>query len=193
MNSSFVVVIDEPENHLHPALQRSLLPDLIKAFPSVQFVVATHNPFMVTSVPDSNVYVLNYNDVQKVESRLLDLVNKAGSSNEVLRDILGVSNTLPIWAQDKVDSIIEKYSNIGISENSIMELRKDMSELGLEHLFPEAITKIVGKKFQNLRNQQYSKKKRLNGLRNIDDLLMGMRMSLKQHNFATGTQRLNQH
>ncbi len=144
LNSSFVVVIDEPENHLHPALQRSLLPDLIKAFPTVQFVVATHNPFMVTSVPDSNVYVLNYNNVRKVESGLLDIVNKAGSSNEVLRDVLGVSNTLPIWAQDKVNSIIEKYSGIGISENSIKGLRKEMSELGLEHLFPEAITTIVG-------------------------------------------------
>src|SRR5207249_9216056 len=56
LHDEFVVVIDEPEAHLHPALQQRLLPDLLRAFPRSQFIIATHNPFMVTSVADSNVY-----------------------------------------------------------------------------------------------------------------------------------------
>lgn len=43
-SESFVAIIDEPENHLHPELQRNFLGNLIKAFPNVQFIVATHNP-----------------------------------------------------------------------------------------------------------------------------------------------------
>lgn len=36
----FVVTFDEPENHLHPALQRELFPKLTSAFPQVQFITA---------------------------------------------------------------------------------------------------------------------------------------------------------
>jgi len=55
-----VVLIDEPENHLHPKLQKAVLRSLLAAFPSVQFICATHNPFVVTSVPRSFVYILKH-------------------------------------------------------------------------------------------------------------------------------------
>ncbi len=60
-----VVTIDEPENHLHPEIQRTLLPNLLSAFPKVQFVVTTHNPFIITSVPSSLVYVLRTSGEKK--------------------------------------------------------------------------------------------------------------------------------
>jgi hypothetical protein len=60
----FVVTIDEPENHLHPSLQRSLFPNLIRAFPKVQFIAATHSPFVVSSLKNSNVYVLRYQNAE---------------------------------------------------------------------------------------------------------------------------------
>lgn len=142
----FVVIIDEPEAHLHPALQQRLLPDLLKVFPRTQFIVATHNPFVVSSVPDSNVYVLNYNEELKVESKFLDLVNKAGSANEILRDVLGVPFTLPIWVDDKIQEIIDDFSQKEITEESLAELRQKMSTIGLEHLFPETLTKLLQKK-----------------------------------------------
>jgi len=43
VSESFVALIDEPENHLHPELQKNFLGNLIKAFPKVQFIIATHN------------------------------------------------------------------------------------------------------------------------------------------------------
>tara|TARA_Y100000296_G_C5164078_1_gene253544 strand:- start:740 stop:1978 length:1239 start_codon:yes stop_codon:yes gene_type:complete len=142
----FVIVMDEPENHLHPKLQRSLLPSLIKAFPNVQFVISTHNPFMVTSVPDSNVYVLSYNDMNRVDSSKLDLVNRSGSSNEILRDVLGVETTLPLWAEEKIEKAVSKISDLGINEASLTSLKKELSELGLHDYLPEALDKVLGVK-----------------------------------------------
>ena len=66
--SEFVVLIDEVENHLHATMQRAILPDFLTAFPNVQFIVSTHNPLIVGSVKDSNVYVLKYNKNNKVDS-----------------------------------------------------------------------------------------------------------------------------
>ncbi len=39
-----VVLIDEIELHLHPGLQRVILPRLQKVFPQAQFIVTTHSP-----------------------------------------------------------------------------------------------------------------------------------------------------
>jgi predicted ATP-binding protein involved in virulence len=57
----FTVLIDEIENHLHPTMQRSILPDLLQAFPNVQFIVSTHSALVVGSVKDSNVYAFRHN------------------------------------------------------------------------------------------------------------------------------------
>lgn len=141
----FVVTIDEPENHLHPELQRTLLPNFLAAFPNAQFIVATHNPFIVSSVPDSNVYVLDYNDNNKVESTYLDLVNKAGTSNDILREVLGLPTTMPIWVEQKLNTIVEKYSKMEFHEDTLSALRTEMSELGLEKVIPETISKISQK------------------------------------------------
>jgi predicted ATPase len=143
-NPAIVVVIDEPENHLHPELQRELLPGLLRAFPEGQFIVATHNPFIVGSVPDSNVYVLRYTDENRVRSELLDTVNKAGSSNEILRDVLGLEFTMPLWVEKRLDEIVTRYQTDPVDAATLRALRAEMAELGLVHLFPQAVASVLG-------------------------------------------------
>ncbi len=146
-NPRFVVIIDEPENHLHPTLQKTLLPSFVEAFPSAQFIIATHNPFMVGSVPDSDVYVLDYNEEvpSRVVSVKLDLINRAASSNEILRDVLGLRHTKPVWVEQKIKTLMEKYGDRTLSDTDLRELREDMKELNLGHLFPETIARIQQK------------------------------------------------
>lgn len=42
-----IVVVDEIDLHLHAVHQHDVLPELIKLFPKVQFVIATHSPLFV--------------------------------------------------------------------------------------------------------------------------------------------------
>ena len=57
-NKTAIVFIDEIETHLHVELQKRALPFLTHMFPNVQFVVATHSPFVITSLPNAVVYDL---------------------------------------------------------------------------------------------------------------------------------------
>lgn len=142
-NENYVVIIDEPENHLHPELQRTLLPKLLEAFPNIQFIVSTHNPFIISAVPTSNVYVLDYDEWGKVNSHSLDKINKSGSSNDILRDVLGISSTMPIWVENRVNEIIEKYSRLGATSENVNKMRKELEISGLDKLIPEAIVRVI--------------------------------------------------
>lgn len=56
-----VVVIDEIDLHLHPELEQSILSRLQKTFPSVQFIISTHSPLVLSGVenkPENIVYCM---------------------------------------------------------------------------------------------------------------------------------------
>lgn len=136
----FVCIIDEPENHLHPELQQSLLPNLIQAFPHVQFIIATHSPFMISAAYDSTVYALDYNDERKVICKKLDTVDKAGTANEILRDVLGLPFTMPLWAESKAEEILQKYADVGMDDTMLDQLEAELAEAGLGNLIPPPLT-----------------------------------------------------
>lgn len=141
----FTVLIDEIENHLHASMQRAILPDLISAFPNVQFIVTTHSPLIIGSVKNSNVYALKYNENNKIESILLDLENKAKNATEILNEILGVTFTMPIWVEIALNEIVKKYSQKEIDETVFYQMRNELKEFGLEDLMPLAIKDILKK------------------------------------------------
>lgn len=153
-----VVVIDEPENHLHPELQRSLLPGFLAAFPQVQFIVATHNPFVVGSVADSNVYALRYSQHldgrgevstegsaqgRSVSSILLETANKAGTSNEILREVLGLGATVGLWVEQRLDELVARYADEEPSLPLLRELRDELRALGMEDALPQALERVA--------------------------------------------------
>jgi predicted ATPase len=142
-HASFCVLLDEPENHLHPSLQREVIPSLLRAFPEVQFVVATHSPFVVTAAANSHVYVLDYNDDGYVESSRLDTGSKASGADETLQKVLGLPTTMPIWAESAFDKIIAKRLKAGMTGGDLRELRSELEEHGLVSKFPAAVSLIV--------------------------------------------------
>lgn len=141
--SQFVVVIDEPENHLHPQLQRALIPSLLSAFPEIQFVAATHSPFIVTSVPESNVYVLRFGSDGRVSSELLDQVSKAATASETLREVLGLDATVPLWVEDVLREIVDDFVGRPVNEQNLESLRQQLESIGMSEAFPTVTADIV--------------------------------------------------
>lgn len=141
-NGSFVVVADEPENHLHPKLQREVLPRLLQAFPQAQFIVATHNPFVVSSVRDSVVFALRFED-GRVTADELDLVEKAGTANDILREVLGVPVPLPVWVESAVNEFAESIDPAEVSSATIEALLANLNELGAGRQFSLVLNKLL--------------------------------------------------
>ena len=152
-NGACVVLIDEPENHLHPSLQREFLSNLVSVFPMVQFVVATHSPFIICSVKDSYIYALRHKPLtnnstssdQKaaVNSEKIDLGKSVGTASRILDEVLGVSVTMPVWAERELDAIVRRFENEESDEAAIRQLRQGLSDAGMSEFLPQAISKLL--------------------------------------------------
>jgi predicted ATP-binding protein involved in virulence len=131
-------------------MQRSLLPSLILAFPQVQFIIATHSPFMVSVVKDSSVYVLNSSNPNpgglagsKISSVKLDNLDKAGTAGDILRDALDVPVTLPDWTINEITAISNNFKLSELNKENIDALRKELDTAGLGSFYGDALKSIA--------------------------------------------------
>jgi len=87
--------------------------------------------------------VLNYDENNKVSSFQLDYINRAGSSNAILREVLGIDSSMPIWAEKTLDEIIRKYSQVELTSESLTNLKQELAEIGLDNYIPDTIARVV--------------------------------------------------
>jgi predicted ATPase len=84
-------LLDEPEQHLHPDLQRRMLAFMRErsAAGRVQFVLVTHSPTILDEAGDDELYVLRLASAPTVNQ--LRKVASAGERLEALRELTGES------------------------------------------------------------------------------------------------------
>lgn len=94
-----LILIDEPELSLHPEWQLnflSLLIDIFSNYKSCHFIIATHSPNIISSIPDDNAYIvsLDIDEAKLMPSKryhnrsadfqLASVFNAPGNNNEYL-------------------------------------------------------------------------------------------------------------
>lgn len=125
VNPKGIVVIDEIESHLHLSLQEKILPALIKMFPNMQFIVATHSPAVIASISNVTVYDLSS---QKTVNE-----NLTGIPYDVLmKTHFGIESEYSISVTKKLNKVKELLSieNPTKKESEeIEELAKELNEL----------------------------------------------------------------
>lgn len=86
-----LILIDEVDMHLHPEWQQVVLDRLVSAFPQAQFVVTTHSPQVLSTVPREKVRVI----AENIEGRLIaemPMAETYGRSNsDVMHAVMGVA------------------------------------------------------------------------------------------------------
>jgi len=130
------VLIDEPENHLHPSMQRSFLPSIAKAFPNYKFIIATHSPFILSSMPEARVYGLIYKEHNKIFSDVIEGADLSGTPNKILREILDVPSNLPIWTEEKIKTIVDSAKELE-GEEKANKIIDELDKLGFSDMISD--------------------------------------------------------
>lgn len=85
-----IVLIDEVDLHLHPTWQQQIVPSLCSAFPKVQFIITTHSPQVLSTVPASQIRILHGDNVSRVN------YSEGLRSDVVLKEVLGTEPSPPV-------------------------------------------------------------------------------------------------
>ena len=91
-NLPAILLIDEIENHLHPAWQRRVIPALLKFFPGLQIFATTHSPFVIAGLKAGQVHLLSRNDDGTVVASTNEQDIVGWTADEILRTFMGVQD-----------------------------------------------------------------------------------------------------
>jgi predicted ATP-binding protein involved in virulence len=125
-----VVVIDELDLSLHPTWQKRMIGILKQLFPKVQFICATHSPFIIQSLEEGELITLDppMSDME---------VDYSGESIEdIAEDVMGVE--MPQYSEKKrkmyeaADRYYTALKNCG-SKEELENLRLEMVRLEAEY------------------------------------------------------------
>ena len=100
-----IVMIDEVDMFLHPSWQQSVLGSLQEAFPKIQFIVTTHSPQVLSTVPKECIRVLGTN-AEGENIAAMPLADSYGEpSNDVLQAIMQVDPQPPVPEKRLLDEL----------------------------------------------------------------------------------------
>lgn len=114
-----VVLIDELDMHLHPRWQRIIAVGLKKAFPSIQFIVASHSPLVLGSLHTSEIILLQHNGTSQPS------VSYGMEPSEIIQVIMG-ADIRPDDVKNLISAIHSSLESNDLSsaKNMLIDLKK---------------------------------------------------------------------
>ncbi|MEA3544455.1 MAG: AAA family ATPase [Thermodesulfobacteriota bacterium] len=132
LETTGIVMIDEVDMFLHPAWQQTIIGSLRRAFPKIQFIVTTHSPQVLSTVPKECIRVLGTN----IEGNAVAAIPKAFSygepSNDILQAIMHVDPQPPVPEKQELDlltSLVDQgdYKS-GKTQQLLSKLKQKLNE-----------------------------------------------------------------
>jgi predicted ATP-binding protein involved in virulence len=111
-----VVMIDEVDMFLHPSWQQTVIGSLREAFPNIQFILTTHSPQVLSTVPKECIRVLGTNAEGENIAATPLAASYGEPSNDVLQAIMHVDPQPPVPEKallDELTSLVDQgeYQN----------------------------------------------------------------------------------
>ena len=124
LDGNGIVLIDEVDLHLHPEWQQSVIPNLLKTFPNIQFIMTTHSPQVATTVHDECLRILENGKIYNAPKG-----SKGAESSRMLKRVFGVDVRPP---NDSNTKDLAEYKSLVYSDNwdcsRAQELRLKLNE-----------------------------------------------------------------
>lgn len=141
-----LIIIDEPETHLHPSGIRNLAQELLKIGRENYMFIATHSPFMIDKnhkerhciVKKNSKAITELNWIKDSDNIIDDEVLRDAFGIDVYRDLLNPHSVLVEGASDKL--LLKKafaclnHSNIGITNGHGSNITTLASKLNYDDL-----------------------------------------------------------
>jgi energy-coupling factor transporter ATP-binding protein EcfA2 len=108
LSEGAILVLDEPENHLHPAWQRRVLRSVQRLFRGTQMFVVTHSPFVVSSLNHGWIHRFQFQESGSVRA-LEPLPASSGDSYmTAVREVLGLQE----WFDPDTESELAEFGDL---------------------------------------------------------------------------------
>ena len=86
-------------------------------------------------------------NMKKVDATNSKVVKeKLDKANQILKEVLGVSVSIPEWATRRLESIVAKFDGADVTPSTLNQLRAKLSEAGFTEYYPEALARLVQNK-----------------------------------------------
>jgi len=99
------ILLDEPETHLHPEWQRRVIPLAQLLFPQTQFFIATHSPFVVSSVNEGYIYKIERTSDGTCRIGDPEPTPKGDSYISALSEVLNLKE----WFDPETESLLDEF------------------------------------------------------------------------------------
>lgn len=129
-----IVLIDEVDLHLHPSWQQRIVPSLRRTFPNVQFILTTHSPQVLSTVPAKSVRILDESGVSTPK------FSEGLRPNVILEKLQGTDPVPQVPVRQELQKYVEMVSQGQGSSPEAVALRADLDQrLGGASLNPELL------------------------------------------------------
>ena len=104
-----ILLLDEPESHLHPAWQRKVIPAAQVMFPQAQMFVATHSPFVISSANEGWIHVLRADEATGVVTiEQPKACSKGDTWIDAVEDVLGITE----WYDPETEGLLKQFREL---------------------------------------------------------------------------------
>ncbi len=124
-----ICLIDEIDTYLHPKWQNNILSTLVDTFPNVQFIVTTHSPYIVGSIP-KDLIQLYICDKQTVEpftlfspyganiERLTERIFETPARVQAIaQDVADLRKAIQNNDFEKADQLLQSLEELGVGDD----------------------------------------------------------------------------
>lgn len=121
-----IVLIDEVDLHLHPKWQQTVLSDLIKTFPKIQFIVTTHSPQVLSTIHKGSIRLLGKDNNGKDIAAMPIAESYGEISSDVLESIMHVNPMPPISERESLERLTELVDQGLYADHEAIEILENL-------------------------------------------------------------------
>lgn len=157
---NIVLLIDEPDRAIHPELARNFIDILLKNLNecqerTIQVVLTSHSPFIVTDILPENVYAITReeSDGKSIIKQKQDTF--ATNIYYLLMDTFMLESTFGKYSYDKIKDVVKKLKDDEIEKQELNSIKSFIDRIG---------EKTVRKKLLELyykKDRQYVEKQKI--------------------------------